>query len=480
MTVSYNRIDDFRIRVPRHGNMRTDALVYLNRHLEKQLQKEKSLAQVCNVACLPGIVGPSLAMPDIHPGYGFPIGGVAAFAVDGGVVSPGGVGYDINCGVRVLVSAMEAKALHPRMERLIQTIAENVPAGVGSRRADLKLSKKDMKQVLRAGAGWALDQGFATERDVQCIENNGCLPCETDILPSQRAMERGYNQLGTLGSGNHFIEVGCVDEIYDTQAARAMGFLRPDQVTVSIHSGSRGLGHQVCTDSLASMVQAVRKYAIPIPDRQLSCAYIQSAEGQAYLALMAQAANFAFVNRQLMTYWVRQSFADVFSAAGEERLSLVYDVCHNIAKIETHHIAGRDMEVCVHRKGATRAFGPGDRRVPGMYRSIGQPVLIPGDMGRYSYVLAGTRKAMAHTFGSTCHGAGRLMSRHQAVKQMKGHDIKAELRARGIIVRASGRRTLMEEFPGAYKDVSQVIETVHGAGISRPVVRLRPLGVVKG
>ncbi len=480
MTVKVEKIDECRWRLPREGAMRTEGLVFASRRMMADLQKEQALEQVRNVATLPGIVGPSLAMPDIHWGYGFPIGGVAAFDAEEGIISPGGVGYDINCGVRLLRSDLSVTDLRPSLQPLADALFRNVPSGVGSHRRDLRLSLAEEKKVLQQGARWVVEHGMGSPADLDHIEAGGCLEGADPELISERAKERGRDQLGTLGSGNHFIEVQQVEEISDPAAADVLG-LFPGQVTVTIHTGSRGLGYQVCDDYIRVMLRAAAKYGIALPDRQLCCAPLNSPEGRQYLAAMACAANFAFANRQLITAWVRESFEQVLRESAEKmRLSVIYDVCHNIAKWENHEVAGRRRRLCVHRKGATRAFPPGHPEVPECYRAIGQPVLIPGDMGRCSYVLVGTATAFSETFGSTCHGAGRVLSRHAAKKVARGRNIAGELADRGIILRAAGRDTVAEEISEAYKDVTEVVGVVQQAGIGRIVARLRPLAVVKG
>ena len=480
MTVKLQQIDDCRWRIPKEGAMRTNGLVFADVGMIKALQEEQALEQVRNVATLPGIVGPSLAMPDIHWGYGFPIGGVAAFNAEEGVVSPGGVGYDINCGVRLLRSALTANDIKPVLAKLADTLFRNVPAGVGSERRDLKVSLAEQRRVLERGAAWAVARGYGEAEDLRHIEAGGMLPGADSALISERAMERGRAQLGTLGSGNHFLEVQEVEEIFDAAVADVLG-LCTGQVTVSIHTGSRGLGYQVCDDFLKRMLQASRKYGIELPDRQLCCAPLTSPEGREYLAAMAGAANFAFANRQIITAWVRESFEQVLGLGPAQlRLSLIYDVCHNIAKWETHTVDGRARRLCVHRKGATRAFPPGHPETPEAYRTIGQPVLIPGDMGRYSYVLVGSAGAMAETFGSTCHGAGRVLSRHAAKKAAHGRRIEVELAERGILIRAAGRAAVAEEISEAYKDVAEVVDVVRRAGLGKIIARLRPLAVIKG
>ncbi len=474
------RIDDYRWLLRRRGPMRTDVQLFIDRALLRQVHQDASIAQAANVACLPGIVGRSLAMPDMHQGYGFPIGGVAAFDPEEGVVSPGGVGYDINCGVRLLRSNLQREEIADRMELLVNTLFAAVPTGVGSRQRVLRLNPATIRKVLAQGAAWAVANGFGRPRDLEHIEEGGCLGWTEPELLSERAIERGLAQLGTLGSGNHFVEVGYVETVYDTEAARAMG-LAEGRVTVIIHTGSRGLGHQVASDFIRLLQAASRRYAITLPDRELCCAPISSPEGKQYLGAMAAAANFAFANRQLITSEVRDTFARIFGR-GEDALGLdlVYDVCHNVAKFEEHQVEGGRHRLLVHRKGATRAFPPRHPGIPETYRHIGQPVLIPGDMGRYSYVLAGTDGAMSETFGSTCHGAGRQLSRHAAKKAARGHNVLAELEEAGVRVRGAGMGTVVEEIPEAYKDVADVVRVVHEAGIARRVARLRPLGVIKG
>jgi tRNA-splicing ligase RtcB len=377
-------------------------------------------------------------------------------------------------------SGLERKEVIGHIRKLVETLFRNIPSGVGSKRKDLRLSKAELKKVLVKGVGWAVKQGFGLEEDPEYIEERGCIQGADPDLISDRALERGKAQLGTLGSGNHFVEVGYVDEVYDEHAAKALGLFL-DQVTIIVHTGSRGLGHQVCDDYIKILMKSTQKYGIELPDRQLCCAPIASEEGRQYLAAMAGAANYAFANRQIIFHWVRESFERVFQMSSERLgLRLIYDVCHNIAKIETHRVDGKERKLCVHRKGATRAFPPHHPDTPLAYKDVGQPVLIPGDMGRYSYVLVGTEQAMAETFGSTCHGAGRVMSRKQAMRVSKGRAIIRELEDQGITVRSAGKATVREEIPEAYKDVSQVVDVVSGAGISKKVARLRPMGVIKG
>jgi len=479
-SMKLEKIDDSSYRIPKTGKMNVDGIVYADKKVLGDIKKDESLNQVKNVACLPGIIGASMAMPDIHWGYGFPIGGVAAFDLDEGIVSPGGVGYDINCGVRLMRSELSLQDVIPAIQNLVDTLFTNIPSGLGSRRKDFKIDHADYPKVLERGAAWAVSKGFGTQDDLSHIEESGCIKGANPEAISRRSKDRGKDQLGTLGSGNHFVEIGFVDEIYDGRAATAMGLFK-DGVTVFVHTGSRGLGYQVCDDSVSLMINAARKYGIELPDRQLCCAPIKSEEGKQYLSAMACAANFAFANRQLITHWVRESFESVFLKSYEKLgLNLIYDIAHNIAKIEEHEIDGKIKKVCVHRKGATRAFPPNSKDVPDDYKTMGQPILIPGDMGRYSYVLLGTEKAYKSTFGSTCHGAGRVMSRRAAMKASKGRDIRKELEDRGILVRAASRATLVEEMPDAYKDVADVVDVVERAGLSKKVARLRPLAVVKG
>ncbi len=473
------RIDEYRWRVPRQGGMRTDGLIFADAELIRDLEGDQSVQQVANVAHLPGIVGPAIAMPDIHWGYGFPIGGVAAFGEEDGVISPGGVGYDINCGVRLLVAPLGIADTRPRLAQLMDALFTTIPSGVGASRSDVKLQRRELEQVLRQGARWAVEQGYGVPADLEAIEANGELPGAEPDCVSERAKERGKSQLGTVGSGNHFVEVGYVAETFDPVVAQRLG-LEPGRLTIFIHSGSRGLGYQVCDDSLDVMIRAAAKYAIELPDRQLCCAPLSSPEARTYWGAMNAAANYAFANRQLMAHYARRALDKVFGRDVAERTRLVYDVCHNIAKHETHEVGGRPQRLCVHRKGATRAFPPGHPELAPQFRDLGQPVLIPGDMGRYSYVLVGTAGAFRETFGSSCHGAGRRLSRHKAKDLARARNIPKELEARGILVRAATRATVDEEMPEAYKDVARVVDVVHAAGIGRKVAQLRPVGVVKG
>jgi tRNA-splicing ligase RtcB len=475
------KIDEYRWLIPKSykQGMRTDGLIYGTEDIMRDI--DESLEQVANVAFLPGIVGKSMAMPDIHWGYGFPIGGVAATKVDDdGVVSPGGVGFDINCGVRLLRTDLTLKEVQPRMADLVDRMFIDVPSGVGSE-GKIRVSEAELAQVMTKGAKWMIEKGFGWPEDLDVTEQNGRFEHADPSVVSKKAVQRGRPQLGTLGAGNHFLEVQVVEEIFDQAAAEAFGITGPGQITVMVHTGSRGFGHQVCEDSLVDMQRAVQKYGISLPDRQLACAPVKSPEGQKYLAAMACAANYAWANRQAIVHWVREAFEKVMGAGAHKLgMSQVYDVAHNIAKIEEHVVDGKKMKVCVHRKGATRAFGPGHPEIPAKYRAIGQPVLIPGDMGRYSFLLVGTERAMVETFGSTCHGAGRMLSRHAAIKQARGQNIQQLLAEKGILVKAASRETLAEEASFAYKDVADVVEAAHGAGISHKVAKMRPLGVVKG
>ena len=459
--------------------MRVPARFYADDRLLDGITGDRSLEQLVNTATLPGVVRYVLAMPDIHQGYGFPIGGVVATELPDGVISPGGVGYDINCGVRLLASPLEADAVRPHLDHLATVLYANCPSGVGQG-GPVKLKPGELDEVMENGARWALKRGFATEADLDRTEEGGCLAGADAGKVSARARERGRGQVGTLGAGNHFIEVDVVDRVHDETAARRLG-LFPGQVVVQIHCGSRGLGHQVCTDYVNLFQKAVRQYGITLPDRELVCAPVGSPEGRDYLAAMQAAANYAFANRQVLAFHIRRSFEQVLAGrVKNHHLFQVYDIAHNMAKIESHTVDGRRLTLCVHRKGATRAFGPGSEVLPAAYRDIGQPVLVPGSMGTSSWVLVGTAGAMDQTFGSTCHGAGRTMSRHQAKRSVHGAGLRRELEARGIQVRAGSLSGLAEEAPGAYKDVDRVVEVVHGAGIARRVARLTPLAVIKG
>jgi tRNA-splicing ligase RtcB len=471
-------IDRFRYCIPCDParGMRTDVIVYASHQLLDQIRTDASLDQAVNVSMLPGIVGSSLAMPDIHQGYGFPIGGVAATDWRTGVVSPGGVGFDINCGVRLMRTSLSAAEVRPRLKPLVDQVFRDIPCGTGGQ-GPIQLQPHELEDVLVKGAQWVVDQGFGKSEDTEFTEERGALAEADPGKVSERAKERGRRQLGTIGSGNHFLEIQYVEQIHDAEAARAMG-LNPEQVVVLVHCGSRGLGHQVCTDYLAQMGAAMKKYNITLPDRQLACVPISSDEGQSYLAAMRAAANFAWANRQAILHLLRGAFRCIFGSGVQ--LEVVYDVCHNIAKRERHRWGGEKADVLVHRKGATRAFAPGRRELPVAYREIGQPVLIPGSMGTASWVLVGAEGSMRETFGSVCHGAGRLMSRTAAKKGRNAREVQKKLEEQGILVHSSTRDGILEEIPEAYKDVDVVIDVVHNAGLARKVARMRPLGVIKG
>ena len=459
--------------------MRVPGYIYADEDLIVTAGEDKAIEQVANVAFLPGIVRASYAMPDIHWGYGFPIGGVAATRPEDGVVSPGGVGFDISCGVRLLRTELEAADAKERLRILMHELSRNIPKGLGGR-GKIRLGYDQIDEVLSTGAAWCVRNGYGVPEDLDAIEQGGTYKSADPGLVSQHAKERGLNQLGTVGSGNHFVEVQEVAEIYHEEAARAFG-LFPGQLTVMIHTGSRGLGHQVCTDYLKVMGRVMTERGYDLPDRQLACAPIDSPAGRNYMGAMAAAANFGLANREAIAHWVRQSFATLFGAGPEALgMRLVYDISHNMAQFENHEVDGRTVELCVHRKGATRAFGPGRPEVPPAYRNVGQPVMIPGDMGTASYVLVGTDQSMKEAWGSTCHGAGRVMSRKAAVKKMRGPALLQELAAKGIVIEAGNVRTLSEEAPYAYKDVSRVVDVCEAAGLSKKVAKLRPLGVLKG
>jgi tRNA-splicing ligase RtcB len=474
------KLDDQRFEIPKTGEMRVPGLVYASERLMKALADDPCLEQVRNVAHLPGIVKASLAMPDIHWGYGFPIGGVAALDEEEGVVSPGGVGYDINCGVRVVTTALHVDEVRGALRQVVAQLFRDVPCGVGARNAIDTLEDEELSEVLVKGAAWAIGRGFGRAEDLSRTEEGGRLASADPDALTERARSRGSDAVGTLGSGNHFLEVQEVAEVFDPATAERFG-LFPGQVTVMIHSGSRGLGYQVCDDSLKEMGPAMQRYRIALPDRQLASVPIRSPEGERYLGAMAAAANFAWANRQIMMGLAERALCKALGiGAGALGAQLLYDVCHNIAKHEVHTVGGRERRLLVHRKGATRAFGPGARELPEIYRATGQPVLIPGDMGRASYILVGTARAMDETFGSSCHGAGRVMSRGEAMRRAKGRNVHQEMKERGVEVASRAKKTLAEEMPEAYKDVSEVVAVMHDAQISRRVARLRPLGVIKG
>lgn len=479
--IEFKKIDDYRWEVPKGSieGMRVPGMIFANKNLISSIQKDNSAIQVANGATLPGIVKASMAMPDMHFGYGLPIGGVVATRLSDGIVSPGGTGYDINCGVRLMRSHLYEKDILKWLKPLVNNLFYKIPSGVGSR-GKIHLNQKEGRNVLLKGASWAVENGYGTAEDLNYTEANGCMEGADPGKVSSRAFERGQKQLGTLGSGNHFLEIQVVEEIFDKEAAATMG-LEVNQITLMVHSGSRGFGHQVCTDYLEIMNRVMPRYGIKLPDRQLACAPFKSKEGQDYLAAMKAAANYAWANRQCLMELAFQSFLETLQISPRELgMSLVYDVAHNIVKVEEHRVDGKKIKLAVHRKGATRAFPPGHEELPKVYKKIGQPVIIPGDMGRNSYVLVGTEKAMRESFGSTCHGAGRQLSRHAAKKKAKGRDIERELEDKGIIVRSTGRATLKEEMPEAYKDVTEVVNVVHQAGLSKKVAKLRPIGVIKG
>jgi tRNA-splicing ligase RtcB len=458
--------------------MRVPGRVYLDEESIKNVEKG-ALDQVSNVACMPGIQKFSIGLPDIHFGYGFSIGGVAAFSSRNGVISPGGVGFDINCGVRFLKTNLTEGEVKPKIKELVNVLFENVPSGLGSK-GKIRLKPGEIDEVLNYGAEWAVENGYGWESDLEHLEEGGRMEDASSDKVSDKAKKRGIPQLGSLGSGNHFLEVQRIDEIFDEETARIYG-LDDCEVTVMIHTGSRGCGHQICSDYLRVMDKAAKRYKIELPDRQLACAPVDSPEAQDYFQAMAAGANFAWTNRQMIVHWVRESFEKVFRQTAENMdMNIIYDVAHNIAKKEVHNIKGRDTEVFVHRKGATRAFGPGRQEVPKEYRKTGQPVLIPGTMGTASYVLHGTETAMEETFGSTAHGAGRKMSRAGAKRIYRGEEVKKVLEERGIVIKATSMPVVAEEAPGAYKDVDEVVQTAHNAGISMMVARMIPLGVAKG
>jgi len=476
------KIDDYRWEIPpsyKEG-MSVPGLIFASESMLSHIWQEQVFQQVANVAFLPGIVRYSLAMPDIHWGYGFPIGGVAATRVKDGVVSPGGVGFDINCGVRLVRTNLTEEEVRPKIEQLVNELFINIPSGLGSE-GKIRASGKELDEVMVKGSRWAIEKGYGQAEDIIVTEESGCMKGADPDKVSSKAKKRGIPQLGTLGSGNHFLEVEVVDELYDRDAAKAMGIEDLGQVLLLIHTGSRGFGHQICTDYVGLLGEAVKRYGISLPDRQLACAPISSPEGQDYLAAMSCAANYAWTNRQFIVHWARECFVRVFGKSQEELgMRQVYDVCHNIAKIEEYTIDGKKQTLCVHRKGATRAFPAGHPDIPDVYRGIGQPVLIPGDMGRCSYVALGTEVAMKESFGSTCHGAGRVQSRAAARRSLRGADVARTLAAKGITVKAGSMASLAEEASEAYKDVSEVVDITHKAGISRRVAKAKPMGVVKG
>jgi tRNA-splicing ligase RtcB len=483
-TISLNileKISDYEWEIPQdfRSDMRVPVRLFASRRLIEEALNDKSIEQAVNASTLPGLVGAVMVMPDMHQGYGFPIGGVAATDLKNGVISPGGIGYDINCGVRLLASRISLAEVEPWIKDLATLLNQNVPSGVGVG-SDLRLSVDELAEACVLGSRWAKRNGYATEEDLLHTEENGCLSGAKPEKLSKRALQRGTSQLGTLGAGNHFIEVDLIVEIFDPIAAQTMG-LHKDDIAVQIHTGSRGFGHQICTDYVRRFQSAIQKYGIKLPDKQLVCAPIDSPEGQDYLGAMRCGANFAFINRQLLANKVRMTFERVLAGKVDDwHLKLVYDLAHNIGKFENHLVDGQKREVCIHRKGATRAFGPYSEGIPADYKEIGQPVLVPGSMGTSSWVLTGTKISMERSFGSSCHGAGRVMSRSQAKREVWGEDLLKRLEKSGIDIRAGSMPGLAEEAPEAYKDVDQVVESVVGAGIAKKVARLNPLIVIKG
>lgn len=475
------KIDDYRWRIPKSykPGMKVPGLIYADEKLLKDIRQDKAMEQVANVAFLPGIINASLAMPDIHWGYGFPIGGVAATDIEeGGVVVPGGIGFDINCGIRLVKTDFQYEEIKDKLKDLVYVLFSDIPSGLGSK-GDIRVNPKEEKEVLVKGSRWAVENGYGTQEDIECTEEYGAIQGADPEAVSDRAYDRGKAQSGTLGSGNHFLEVQVIDQLYDRDLCDEFG-LTLGQVTVMIHSGSRGLGYQICDDYTKSMIHCLQKYNINVPDRQLACAPVNSTEAKQYLAAMRCAANYAWNNRQCLMHLTRKAFERVFGMSWQKMgMHLIYDVAHNIAKIEKYVIDGREKSLCVHRKGATRAFPPGHPSLPEKYKKTGQPVIIPGDMGRNSYLLVGTEKAV-ETFYSSCHGAGRVKSRAAATKSINLNVLLKDLESRGIMVKASGRGTIVEEAPEAYKDVNEVVSVVHNAGISKRVCRMRPLGVIKG
>ncbi|MBM3232570.1 RtcB family protein [Candidatus Pacearchaeota archaeon] len=461
-------------QIEKEGKMHVPGKIFASEKLMENIKKDgKTIEQVKNVACLKGIVGESIAMPDAHQGYGFPIGGVAAFDLEEGIISPGGVGYDINCGVRILASNIQKEEFLAKRKEILNQLSKDIPSGVG-KESEFTLEDKELNQVLERGVEWAVEKGYATKEDMQRIEDNGCIQGADASKVSPRAKARGRSQLGSLGSGNHFLEIQEVEQIFNKEIAKAFG-LKTGQVVIMIHSGSRGLGHQTASDYIMKME---KQYGFKdLPDRELICAPINSPLGKEYRAAMAAAANFAFVNRQLMTYQLRKVFSKYFP---KSQLSLIYDIAHNIAKFEEHTINGKKCDVCVHRKGATRSFGPGRKEIPSIYRNIGCPIFIPGSMGTFSYVLVGTKKAEELSFGSTAHGAGRVLSRSYAIKNFTPENVEKQLALRNVAIKAGSRKGIVEEAPEAYKDIDEVARVSDDLGIGQLVARLKPMAVLKG
>lgn len=475
MNFQLKKLDDYRYEIPQTGQMKVPGIIYASQQTIKKVLEDKAAQQVYNVATLPGIEKVSLAMPDVHWGYGFPIGGVAAFRFSDGIISPGGIGYDINCGVRLLRTNLVKDEILPFMEKLVLKLFHNIPSGVGST-GKISLSTEEVKKVLKEGAKWAIKKGFGSKEDLEFTEENGCMESADPETVSPRALERGKNQLGTLGAGNHFLEIQFVEKIYDPEVAKKFGLFE-NQVTILIHTGSRGLGYQVCDDYIKILYQAVQKYSISLPDKQLVCAPIDSPEGKKYFTAMSAAANYAWANRQIITHWVRETVLETLNKSPKEiGLEQVYDVAHNIGKIEEYN----GKKYMVHRKGATRALPKGASNICQFYKEVGQPVLVPGTMGTASYVLVGTQKSYEDTWASTCHGAGRVSSRTQMLKTSSANELVKELEEKNIVVKADSYKTLVEESPSAYKNVDEVVEICHQTGISTKVARMKPLGVIKG
>ncbi|MCK5707949.1 MAG: RtcB family protein [Candidatus Aureabacteria bacterium] len=472
------KINDFCFEIEKEKKMRVPGRIFVTENMLSSI-REECFEQVKNVATLPGIIKASYAMPDIHWGYGFPIGGVAAFDLENGIISPGGVGYDINCGVRLMSTGLSKGQVSTGIKKIINEIYKNVPVGVGST-SNINLNLRNAEKVFKDGIKWVYSQGIGNENDMEYIEDQGCVKGAIPENISKKAFERGRRQLGTLGAGNHFIEIGYVESIYDKKVANIYDIFK-DQIMVLIHTGSRGFGYQVCDDYIKLMIRAAEKYSIDLPDRQLCCAPFKSEEGQQYFGAMNCAVNYAFANREIIAHNVRKSLETVLEIGPRDlNLKTIYEIAHNIAKLETHKIEGKEKQLVIHRKGATRAFPEGHKNLPSKYISAGQPVLIPGDMGRYSYIATGTQKALNSTFGSVCHGAGRLLGRRQAIRKAKGRDIQKELEKEGIFIKAFNNRSIIEEMPEAYKNIDEVVDTAVGAGLVKKIARLKPLGVIKG
>ncbi|MBN1377134.1 RtcB family protein [Candidatus Woesearchaeota archaeon] len=479
MDIELKKINDFVWEIPKSGPMKVPAVVYSSEKLLKVIKKDQTLEQLRNVACLKGIQNKAYAMPDAHQGYGFPIGGVAAFDMDEGIISPGGVGFDINCGVKMLTTQFYLEQIKPKIKQLINEIFNNVPVGVG-RKSDLYLERKEFNEMLENGLKWALSKGYCTKDDMKRTEEEGCIEYADPSKISERAYSRGKSQLCTLGAGNHFIEIQKVDEIYDVDTAKKFGIEKENQICFTVHCGSRGFGHQIASDYIKKMES---EYGFEnLPDRQLINAPIKSKLGQDYLKAMSAAANFGFVNRQIIAHRIRKAFEKVFGIENpQEKIRMLYGICHNIAKIEEHIIDGKTKNLCVHRKGATRSFGPGRKEIPEVYRDTGQPVLIPGTMGTASYILVGTKKAEEMSFGSSAHGAGRVMSRNQAKREFRAEEIQSKLKQeKDIELKGASFKGIAEESPGAYKDIDEVIKVTKEAGLAKPVARVVPVAVIKG